>query len=181
MNINDMFKDREFELRCKICGNEFVVTREWESKKRVLCGSEKCAREDRRLAMQRYRNTDIGRAAVKKQNLEYKRPDIEKKCEACGEVFKTARKNRYICDKNECQARGNYLRIKKYRESNKDKIRARDVISKKINREESLHRKYCIVCGCNQSEAHHHDYKKPSDVNFLCKTHHNELHSWDSN
>ena len=100
---------------------------------------------------------------------------------ASGEVFKTARKNRYICDKNECQARGNYLRIKKYRESNKDKIRARDVISKKINREESLHRKYCIVCGCNQCEAHHHDYKKPSDVNFLCKTHHNELHSWDSN
>lgn len=37
----------------------------------------------------------------------------------------------------------------------------------------------CVVCGDNKSEAHHHDYNKPIDVIWLCKTHHAKLHRKD--
>lgn len=46
----------------------------------------------------------------------------------------------------------------------------------------SLKPKPCEVCGTmNSIERHHPDYAKPDDVVFLCRTHHHELHSWDSN
>lgn len=37
-------------------------------------------------------------------------------------------------------------------------------------------RKPCEVCGSKKSEAHHEDYSKPLEVNWLCRTHHMERH-----
>lgn len=35
----------------------------------------------------------------------------------------------------------------------------------------------CSVCGSNSKvEAHHHDYSKPLDVDWLCQEHHKEKH-----
>ena len=34
----------------------------------------------------------------------------------------------------------------------------------------------CLICG-DKSEAHHHDYSRPLDVMWLCKTHHRETHN----
>ena len=35
----------------------------------------------------------------------------------------------------------------------------------------------CSVCGDTNSLAHHHDYSKPLDVVWLCRTHHAEEHA----
>lgn len=34
----------------------------------------------------------------------------------------------------------------------------------------------CLICG-EKAEAHHHDYSRPLDVMWLCRTHHMEAHS----
>jgi len=39
-----------------------------------------------------------------------------------------------------------------------------------------LKREPCQVCGETNVHAHHHDYSKPLDVIWLCKTHHEEIH-----
>ena len=35
----------------------------------------------------------------------------------------------------------------------------------------------CEVCGCEKAEAHHADYERPYDVNWLCRRHHKALHA----
>lgn len=35
----------------------------------------------------------------------------------------------------------------------------------------------CEVCGDEKSEAHHPDYDRPYDVQWLCRRHHKRLHS----
>jgi hypothetical protein len=34
----------------------------------------------------------------------------------------------------------------------------------------------CAVCGLSETEAHHPDYEKPLDVQWLCVTHHRAVH-----
>jgi len=34
----------------------------------------------------------------------------------------------------------------------------------------------CLICG-EKAEAHHHDYSRPLDVMWLCRTHHMEAHN----
>jgi transcription elongation factor Elf1 len=34
----------------------------------------------------------------------------------------------------------------------------------------------CLICG-EKAEAHHHDYSRPLDVMWLCRTHHIEAHN----
>lgn len=175
--------EEEVESKCKICGAMFKV-KPYDMNRRNMCDKNECYRESKRLAMKAYRATDKGRAMVKFLNLKHKRPDIAKTCQVCGEAFMTARKNRYICSKPECQCKGKYLSIKKYRAGNIIKSRARDVVGKAISRPykngNTMKRKSCIVCGVEKTEAHHHNYKKPREVNFLCKAHHLDIHYWDA-
>lgn len=178
--LKDLDNPVEHRVKCKICGKDFKV-KACHVTRRKICNSRKCRLADRRLAMKAYRETDKGREMVKLYNLRYKRPDIEKVCEVCGEVFKTARESRYICGKPECKKKGEYLRMKKYVARNREKVRARGVVSKRIQRGVSLDRGECLVCSSPDTEAHHHNYFKPDDVIFLCKAHHAEMHKWDSN
>jgi len=39
-----------------------------------------------------------------------------------------------------------------------------------------LQRRPCEVCGAERAHAHHDDYSKPLDVNWLCAAHHRERH-----
>jgi hypothetical protein len=39
-----------------------------------------------------------------------------------------------------------------------------------------LKRKPCEKCSAEKAQAHHEDYSKPLDVNWLCSTHHAERH-----
>lgn len=34
----------------------------------------------------------------------------------------------------------------------------------------------CLICG-DKAEAHHHDYSRPLDVMWLCRTHHMKAHN----
>lgn len=107
----------EFEgiwLSCKVCGKRFEV-RPYHKDRRKFCGDPECVKNDIANSMREYRKTEKGKAAVIKDNERHKRPEVEIKCEVCHEVFKTARKSRYICSKTECQESAVYIRIKKYR------------------------------------------------------------------
>lgn len=39
-----------------------------------------------------------------------------------------------------------------------------------------LKREPCAVCGGDNAQAHHEDYARPLDVQWLCRSHHDELH-----
>lgn len=34
----------------------------------------------------------------------------------------------------------------------------------------------CVICGCNEVEAHHENYNKPLEVIWVCKNHHKMYH-----
>jgi len=48
---------------------------------------------------------------------------------------------------------------------------------RKAFKEYRLTRKPCMICGTQNSEAHHADYDKPLDVDFLCQRHHLQFHA----
>jgi len=60
---------------------------------------------------------------------------------------------------------------KKYRELNKDKIKAHYILNNAIKRGE-IKRNPCEVCGNTKVQAHHDDYNKPFDVHWVCTIHH---------
>lgn len=39
-----------------------------------------------------------------------------------------------------------------------------------------LRREPCVVCGCCEVEMHHHDYRQPLLVTWLCRAHHSAVH-----
>lgn len=68
---------------------------------------------------------------------------------------------------------------KRHRALHPDKARARNAVNNAI-RDGRLTRQPCEHCGSTQNvHAHHHDYSKPLDIEWLCKDchwkHHNEM------
>ena len=63
----------------------------------------------------------------------------------------------------------------KHRENNPEKYKARNAVNNAI-RDKKLFRSPCRVCGNLKSQAHHHDYSKPLDVDWLCFKCHRTLH-----
>jgi ribosomal protein L37E len=53
--------------------------------------------------------------------------------------------------------------------------RARTLIHAAIRRGD-VARRPCEVCGTEPAQAHHHDYDKPLDVQWLCRRHHDIEH-----
>ena len=86
------------------------------------------------------------------------------KCKEC--TRKDVREN-YVANADYYRA---YDRERGYRPGPKHKVAAR--MAARI-----LERKPCEVCGAEKVEAHHEDYYKPLDVNWLCKRHHAERHT----
>lgn len=52
---------------------------------------------------------------------------------------------------------------------------ARNAVANAV-RDGKLKRQSCIICGSKDSEAHHEDYSKPLDIQWLCPKHHAERH-----
>lgn len=63
----------------------------------------------------------------------------------------------------------------RYREKNKDKIRAQWKINHEIRTGRIL-RQSCEACGAQKAQAHHDDYSKPLDVRWLCSKCHGAHH-----
>ncbi len=119
-----------------------------------------------------------------------KNPRVVFNCDNCGEESSDKashykRKKRHFCNQS-CYSgfRANKLPIEEQNAykgggmSDKDKsirIKARSCLNHAV-RDNKIKRLPCEVCGDSKSEAHHHDYSKPLDVNWLCDTHHHEEH-----
>lgn len=63
---------------------------------------------------------------------------------------------------------------KKWRKNNPLAYKAHYIVSNAI-RSGILKREGCEICG-KKAHAHHRDYKKPLDVQWLCPLHHHRLH-----
>lgn len=48
-------------------------------------------------------------------------------------------------------------------------------------RDKKLIRQPCVVCGDDKVDAHHEDYYKPLEVEWLCRKHHLEKHGKQQN
>ena len=82
-------------------------------------------------------------------------------------------KNRYIKDKNyrENLIERTIERNKKYNFVYKSRQTLRNAVYRgKIKKEP------CEVCGKIRVCGHHKDYSKPLEVNWLCSTHHGQIH-----
>lgn len=70
-------------------------------------------------------------------------------------------------------------KVKEYfarmRDRHPQKFKARNMVNNAI-RDGILIRQPCQVCGNRESQAHHPDYSRPLDVQWLCFKHHREAH-----
>jgi len=62
-----------------------------------------------------------------------------------------------------------------YKKKYPERIKARHVLNYLIYTGKII-RQPCEVCGNKKSQAHHEDYSKPLEVNWLCASHHKKLH-----
>lgn len=60
------------------------------------------------------------------------------------------------------------------RKNQPEKYRARNAVGNAV-RNGRLVRQPCAICGDQNTEAHHKDYSKPLDVEWLCFKHHREV------
>jgi len=72
-------------------------------------------------------------------------------------------------------AKNNYYYKKLQIERYPERVHARNLLDKAV-RQGKITRLPCEVCGNPKTEAHHENYSKPFDVQWLCKKHHNEIH-----
>ena len=64
---------------------------------------------------------------------------------------------------------------REWRKRNPEKMRAHKLVRRAIDRGE-LFRQPCL-CGNPKSEAHHEDYSKPLEVEWLCRKCHHDRHN----
>jgi len=64
----------------------------------------------------------------------------------------------------------------KWNRANSHKVKAQRAVHVAIRRGQ-IQRQPCEVCGDPKTDAHHPDYSKPLDVNWLCRRHHQQWHA----
>lgn len=86
--------------------------------------------------------------------------------------------HQYEHSRNQTPARKEMLQreMRRHRAENPDKYRARTAVSNAL-RDGRLSKKPCQMCGTtDRVQAHHHDYSKPLDVEWLCFACHRKDH-----
>lgn len=106
------------------------------------------------------------------------------KCKDCHKsaVRHRARTNPYVQEYDRARAKlphrlaQNSMICKRWRAANPDGYKAHTAVNNAI-RDGRMTKGVCKVCGTNENlHAHHHDYKKPFDVEWLCALHHHRHH-----
>lgn len=106
------------------------------------------------------------------------------KCKECHKaaVRLRARTNPYVQEYDRARAKlphrlANNSRIsKRWRQENPDGYRAHTAVNNAV-RDGRLLKEPCKICGTMKNlHAHHHDYKKPLEVEWLCALHHHRHH-----
>ena len=105
---------------------------------------------------------------------------LQRWCKNCHlDYFRTHRVENSIYQKRYSESVNGKIaisrKIKKHRERHRDRVYARDTLNNRIKSKKII-KEPCVVCGLNDSEAHHDDYGKPIDVIWLCNKHHLEMH-----
>lgn len=96
--------------------------------------------------------------------------------EAYREAARVRDRKRYLRLKGSEELRQkNRLQAKKMREKHPEKVAARLMVRRAIERGD-LAPQPCRVCGERKAHAHHEDYSQPLDVWWLCVKHHHERH-----
>lgn len=96
----------------------------------------------------------------------------------CKKCRKRYRENRYPIEKSKGLFTYSFRKknLKKYRDNNKQKIRARAAVKTAITNKKLIK----LPCSSCQSplnvNAHHQDYNKPLDVTWLCRICHVNIH-----
>ncbi len=80
-------------------------------------------------------------------------------------------RDRFQTPKRKAQVKKARLRA---REREPQKYKARNAVSNAI-RDGRLRREPCEICGDEKSQAHHSDYSKLLEVQWLCFAHHREI------
>lgn len=100
------------------------------------------------LSAQRYRNTNAGKKAIATAKRKY-RNSVKGKATI-------------------------YAHDRRHKKNSKEKIKARDAVKYAL-RTGKLQKEPCH-CGKIEVQAHHDDYSKPLDVEWLCIKHHKKLY-----
>ena len=67
-------------------------------------------------------------------------------------------------------------RINNYRITNQEKTRAKRIVSESLKKGD-IKKKPCAFCDSKNTDAHHFDYDSPLKVIWLCRAHHQFVHS----
>ncbi len=115
------------------------------------------------------------------QNNKEKQKGYEKKHYLANREYILKRQKEYCQRNKEIIAEKRAIKLKEYREKNREKYRSRSVVYSRIRRGKLI-RLPCEVCGTNDDvHAHHLSYKKvgrgaPVKISWLCRFHHFERH-----
>ncbi|MBW1931449.1 MAG: hypothetical protein JRI56_00180 [Deltaproteobacteria bacterium] len=67
--------------------------------------------------------------------------------------------------------------VQKWRQNNPEKVRAHNAVNCAIQAEELKPSVFCEECGLPaETQAHHEDYNKPLEVDWLCRSCHRQRH-----
>ena len=92
-------------------------------------------------------------------------PYLRAQCKACDTAWKNEHRK---------QVNGYH---RKYRAKAMTQAKANQAVRYALD-DGTLTRGACIICGSDETEAHHEDYDKPLEVVWLCRRHHADAH-WD--
>lgn len=134
--------------KCFKCGLVKPINEFYKHKGMADGHINKCKTCAKKDAVDRYHNPETNKKIKKYETMRSKKPSRKRKARA-------------------------YLL--KYREKYPEKYKARTAVRNAI-RDGRLVKEPCRVCGDTNSEAHHNDYSKYLDVEWLCFKHHRKHH-----
>lgn len=119
---------------------------------------------------------DLSRFCKKSSN----RDGLSNQCRKCMSVknlnwrLKNKDTKRHV-EYNAKNSKKRYSYVEKWRKDNPLKVKAHYKVSQALKSGDLIKRS-CELCGSLDSEAHHEDYNRPLEVNWLCKSHHKIRH-----